>query len=129
MSHENEELLANLARVIVRFGERVNLALQKWTEEAEADSNDERVKGRIEAGTVFAHHLRDDTEASLPVDEVYKLANQDAALPESEEDAEAKVRRRLRVAISEKEYWRTKAESLQELINRAGQETNDQQLD
>lgn len=95
-----------LAKIVVRIGERLVGSVQDWTAEG---VDDPQVQGRIEAALAFAKALQNDVETVMSITELYKLSTLEAPEPvETEETEEENLRRLLQLKTDEAEMWQTK---------------------
>jgi len=124
----NDEKLYFLAKVLVRQGERINLAAEQWNEEDPKDGSETsaRIQGRIEAAKAFSDGLRADIDATLSVNEVYDLIRDEPPEPSAEGvDEIERLRRKLRVEKSRAEMFQVQLQAYERAMSHARQAIED----
>lgn len=95
-----------LAKIIVRLGERMTGSVQEWTA---GSTDDERLCGRIESTLAFLKALESDIASAMSMTDLYKLSSQEPPDPGSElESEEDSLRRLLQLKTDECEMFQVK---------------------
>ena len=110
--------LTQLAKVLVRQGERINLAIEQWQAEtekprqfgdsaAQVAADKARVQGRIEAAMALSNGLREDLETVMSVDDCYRLAGEEVEVELDHLTDKERLRRKLSVMTAERDLLKT----------------------